>query len=116
MKKLFLILPLLTIGATVAMADDSHHPPKSEVAQTTSAAPSEAMSKGEVRKTDLAAGKITLKHEELQTLDMPAMTMVFRVGDTAMLENLKPGDKVRFRAERVDGALTVTAIKPVRQE
>jgi Cu/Ag efflux protein CusF len=41
---------------------------------------------------------------------MPAMTMVFRVRDRAMLDKVRQGDKVRFRAERVDGALAVTAL------
>jgi Cu/Ag efflux protein CusF len=43
---------------------------------------------------------------------MPPMTMVFRVKDSAMLEQLKEGDKIKFSAERIDGALTVTAIQP----
>ncbi len=66
---------------------------------------------GEVRKVDVEAKKITLKHGPLANLDMPPMTMVFRVADAAMLDNLKPGDKVKFSADRVDGAITVTAIE-----
>jgi len=42
------------------------------------------------------------------------MTMVFRVKDAAMLQAIKPGDKVRFRADNVRGALTVTEITAVR--
>ncbi len=41
---------------------------------------------------------------------MPAMTMVFRAADPAMLERVKPGDKVSFVAQKVDGAFTVTEI------
>ena len=67
---------------------------------------------GEVRKVDVEAKKITLKHGAIANLDMPPMTMVFRVADAAMLGNLKPGDLVRFTADRVDGAITVTAIEP----
>jgi len=65
-----------------------------------------------VRKVDRDAGKITLKHGEIKNLDMPAMTMVFRVADPAMLDKVKPGDKVQFAAAKQDGKLTVTDIKP----
>jgi Cu/Ag efflux protein CusF len=41
---------------------------------------------------------------------MPAMTMVFQVQDPAMLDKVKTGDKVKFRAEKVDGAFTITHI------
>ncbi len=70
-----------------------------------------ALSEGEVRKVDKAAGKLTLRHGPLENLGMPAMTMVFRVKDPAMLDRVKPGDRIRFRAESVNGALTVTQIE-----
>lgn len=67
--------------------------------------------KGTVKKIDAKAKKVTLIHEELKSLDMPAMTMVFRVKDDALLEKLKEGASVEFVAERVDGKLTVTEVK-----
>jgi len=75
-----------------------------------SAATAWAQSEGEVRKVDKAAQKITIKHGPLKNLDMPAMTMVFKVKDPAMLDKIKPGDKVKFQAENVGGALTVVQI------
>ena len=71
----------------------------------------DAMSVGEIKKVDKDAGKLTIKHGELKNLGMPGMTMVFRVKDPAMLNRVEQGDKVRFIAEKVDGALTVTAIE-----
>jgi Cu(I)/Ag(I) efflux system protein CusF len=65
---------------------------------------------GEIKKVDKASGKLTIKHGELKNLGMGAMTMVFRAKDPAMLDKVKAGDKVRFTAENVNGALTVTAI------
>ena len=44
---------------------------------------------------------------------MPGMTMVFSVADPKMLDGLKEGDKLRFSADRVQGAITVTAIERV---
>jgi Cu(I)/Ag(I) efflux system protein CusF len=66
----------------------------------------------EVRKVDKEAGKVTLKHGAIANLDMPPMTMVFRVKDAAMLDQVKTGDKVRFKAEKIQGAYTVTEVAP----
>lgn len=66
---------------------------------------------GEVKKIDLEAGKITLKHGEIKNLDMPAMQMSFRVADPSWLKTLQVGDKVRFSADKVNGQFTVTAIE-----
>jgi Cu(I)/Ag(I) efflux system periplasmic protein CusF len=65
---------------------------------------------GEVRKIEKAQGKITLRHGELKALDMPPMTMVFRVGNPALLDNLAVGDRVKFDAAKSGGNYTVTAI------
>ncbi|CAN7367859.1 copper-binding protein [Rhizobium leguminosarum] len=67
--------------------------------------------KGVVNKVDAKANKVTIKHEDLKNLDMPAMTMVFRVEDPALLEKLKEGSNIEFVAERVNGKLTVTEVK-----
>jgi len=66
---------------------------------------------GEVRKIDKEQGKVTLKHGPIANLDMPAMTMVFKVADPKLLDSIKEGDKVKFAADRVNGAFTVTAIE-----
>lgn len=67
--------------------------------------------KGVVNKVDTKAKKVTIKHEDLKGLDMPAMTMVFRVEDPALLEKLKEGSNIEFVAERVNGKITVTQVK-----
>jgi Cu(I)/Ag(I) efflux system protein CusF len=72
------------------------------------------MAEGEIRKVDKEAAKLTIKHGPLTELNMGAMVMVFRVKDKAMLEQVAVGDKVRFAAARVDGALTVTALDTAR--
>jgi len=94
-----LIAVLIAMPATAQQSagHDSHHPA--------------ALSDGEVRKVDKDAKKITIKHGPLGNLDMPAMTMVFQVKDPAMLDQVKAGDKVKFQAEKVKGAYTVTQIE-----
>ena len=76
------------------------------------AAESTDYTSGEVRKVDKSAGKVTLRHGEIKNLDMPPMTMVFGVKDAAVLDKLKPGDKVRFRAANDGGNYTVVDIQP----
>jgi len=65
----------------------------------------------EVRKVDLSAGKITLKHGEIKNLEMPPMTMVFQVPNPGLLGGIKAGDKVRFTADKVNGAYTVLTLE-----
>lgn len=72
------------------------------------------LSDGEVRKVERDRGLLTLQHGPLKNLDMPGMTMMFRVKEPAMLDALHVGDKVHFKAEMVDGSLTVTQIEPAR--
>ena len=66
---------------------------------------------GEVRKVNKENGTVTLRHERIVNLNMPPMTMVFRVADASVVGDLKPGDKVRFRAEQVSGAYHVQRIE-----
>ena len=65
---------------------------------------------GEVTKLDKAGGRVTIKHGEIKNLDMPPMTMAFRVSNPRLLEELAVGSRVRFTAEKVDGQYTVTSV------
>jgi Cu/Ag efflux protein CusF len=69
------------------------------------------MSDGEIRRVDKEAKKLTIRHGPLENLGMPAMTMVFQVADPSVLERVKAGDKVRFSADKVGGAYTVTELE-----
>jgi Cu(I)/Ag(I) efflux system periplasmic protein CusF len=70
-----------------------------------------ALTEGEIRKVDKDARKLTIRHGPITSLDMPAMTMVFQVQDPAVLDQVKVGDKVRFVAEKREGAFIVTAVE-----
>lgn len=75
-----------------------------------------AMANGEVKKIDEGAGKITLKHGPIKSLDMEeeSMTMVFRVQDPAMLKQVKVGDKVQFEAERASAGITIVKLQKAK--
>lgn len=87
-------------------------------AQTTPATPAAAtsastaeLSSGEVVRWDPRTQKVTLRHGPIKNLDMPGMTMVFKLEDAAAASLMQPGAKVRFRAEQVQGAYVVTRVE-----
>ena len=106
-KTLIAALSIALLAPLGAWADDAHHKPA-----TAAGADAGDLTDGEVRKVDLDAGKVTLKHAEIKNLDMPPMTMVFAVKDKAMLDKLKTGDKVKFKVINDGGKFTVTDIQP----
>ena len=89
-------------------------PVTKQQAEATSPDSHAVLAPGEVKKVDKDAGKITIKHGSLENLGMPAMTMVFRVKDPEMLEQLKAGDRINFLVEKWNGALTVMRFEAVK--
>ena len=69
---------------------------------------------GEVRKIDKDAGKVTLKHGEIKSLGMPAMTMVYVARPPSLIDKVQVGEKVTFTAEKVGGSYVVTSLAPAR--
>jgi Cu/Ag efflux protein CusF len=111
-----ILIAVSILGAALAFhvgADDSHrHYAKNEAKPA--AAASAAWTEGEVRKVDKAAGTVTIKHGAMPKFDMPPMTMAYRVKDKAMLDQLKPGDKIKFDADGVGGEFTVLRLERVK--
>ncbi|MBL8662795.1 MAG: copper-binding protein [Candidatus Odyssella sp.] len=73
-----------------------------------------ALVDGQVQKIDTAQGKVTLRHGPIKKFDMDSMTMVFRIQDPSQLQGLKPGDKVKFEADRVNGQFTIIKIEKAK--
>ena len=103
MKKMIVLIAALTLST----------PLYAQPAAPAAAAAS-VMSDGVVRKIDTENNKITLKHGPIANLDMPGMTMVFRVVSPTLLNNVKVGDAVKFHVERVNSAMTIMDIQPVK--
>lgn len=103
---------LRTFTTTVALAVSGALAPWFAMAATHTPAASTTAAAGtyataEVKKIDTEQGKITLKHGPIENLGMPGMTMVFRA-DPALLATVQVGDQVKFKADKVDGAIKVT--------
>ena len=65
---------------------------------------------GEIKGVDTDRGTVTLKHGPIENLGMPDMTMIFHVAKPIQITSLKVGDKVRFKADRVQGTFVVTEL------
>ena len=100
-----LLSKLLLIASVLA----SMLVPLQVVAQNTA-----SMATGEIRKIDKEAGKVTIRHGYIKSIDMPPMTMVFVLKNPALLDNLKQGDKVNFDVIQEDGKLVVTGLQPAK--
>ncbi len=103
-KQQFLLTLALSTAALLplqvqAAGDQGKHAPTSAASD---------MTEGEVRKVDKGGGKLTIKHSDIKSLDMPAMTMVFNVKDKAMLDKEQICDKIKFKAINESGKFTVT--------
>jgi Cu(I)/Ag(I) efflux system protein CusF len=106
-RQLFSLFVAGLLAVPAAQAQEAAHQHHDGLAATAPA----PMSDGEVVKIDREGGKITLRHGPLLNLNMQGMTMAFRVAEPAMLDQVKPGDKVQFMAERAGGALTITTLQ-----
>lgn len=106
-----LLLPIAVLASLSPLVHAAPNSPGSREIPIVVAEADQTMTEGEVRKVDRDAKKITLRHGEIANLGMPAMSMVFQVSDPAFIDKVKPGDKVRFRAEKANGSLVVTRIE-----
>lgn len=108
-------LALATATPSFAVMEKSASQPagsnSKDAALSVAPAGAAAMTDGEIRKVDKEARKLTIKHGAITNLDMPGMTMVFQVKDPAVLDKLKAGDKIRFRAEMIGGHVVVTDLQ-----
>jgi Cu/Ag efflux protein CusF len=112
MKRYFISAVLIAAAFPLPALADAHQKDKTAATATPGAS---QLVDGEVRKVDKDAKKLTLRHGPLPSLDMPTpMTMVYQVKDPALLDQVKPGDKIRFTAEKIGGAFTVTHIETAK--
>src|SRR5665213_4244356 len=65
---------------------------------------------GVIKEIDAASGMVTLDHGPIKSLNWPAMTMGFKVKDRALLDNIKPGNKVDFTLVQAGKDYVITSI------
>jgi Cu(I)/Ag(I) efflux system protein CusF len=109
MKTLHLLLAATLFAPTLpALAQHGGH------AMVVAQAAKTELAEGEVRRIDKARGTVLLKHGEIKSVGMGAMTMSFKFKDPKMAEGLNVGDKVKFEAEQKGDDLIVTRIEKAK--
>jgi Cu/Ag efflux protein CusF len=106
-------LGFISLGLSVGVVQaqqHSHHSQHSEHGEASEPAKAE-WTLAEVRKVDREQGRLTLRHERIESLNMGSMTMVFRLGEGVSIEGLTEGTKVRFKVVRDSGRLVITALE-----
>lgn len=106
--KLVLAITLLSAAAHPALAQHKHG---NAAPTATPAAVSAELADGEVRRIDAVKGTIIVKHGEIKSINMGAMTMAFKLKDPKLAAGLKEGDKIRFVAEQAGDQLLITRIQ-----
>jgi len=110
MRNVSLILFATLAGSSSLALACNDHAPGTEPAHKP-VARAGSLATGEVREVDPDDGMITLGHGKIASLRMaPMNSMMFKASDAKLLANLKPGDKVSFRAAMVGQQPTVTQI------
>lgn len=97
-------------GPALAQAGHGHHPSAQAAVAASRPADQPAFADGVVRRVHAATGSVTMAHGPLPHLDMPPMTMVFKLVGKASLDGLSVGDRVRFVADREGGTLVINRI------
>lgn len=109
-----LLITLQPVSSMAASEHSAHGAHGSNATQQNRPDANEALADGVIKKIDKATAKVTITHGPLKSLGMPAMTMVFRVKDTTWLDQMQTGEKIRFQAETISGALTVVRYETVK--
>lgn len=101
---------LIGLASTLSLSAVAQGMDHSKMSATVAGAAAD-MTEGEIRKVDKDNKKLTIKHGDIKNLDMPGMTMVFQVKDPAMVDQVKVGDKIRFKAEKASSGFVVTELQ-----
>jgi len=63
---------------------------------------------GVIKQIKPGQGKIKIEHGAIERMGMPAMTMMFKVEDMSMLDDLEKGNTVGFSVDNSSGGFVVT--------
>lgn len=111
MKKALIATSILAFALHgPVFADGVKHGKEIEGKETNTARADKSYVTGVIRRVSKGSKKLTVKHGAIQSLDMPPMTMAFSLSDAKMIERVKKGDKIKFRAASIDGKMVITEL------
>ena len=116
--KNFIVLAVVTFAAigfsAQGVAADEHEGHGGHGAMSAQHNAESPLAEGLVKKVDKPARKVTVAHGPLANLQMPAMTMVFRVKDAAWLDQMRVDSKILFQADSINGVFTIVRFEPAK--
>lgn len=104
----------IAVVFAVALLTGCSQPSDTEVASPAvvpEATRSNASASGTVESIDAAAGKITIAHGPVESLDWPAMTMAFKA-TPEQIASVQVGESVRFEFASTGMDGTISSIEP----
>lgn len=104
-------LSLAALAATPALAQHQH---MDGMAGMDMSAPATKTGQGigVIIAIDAKAGSLTIRHEPIQALSWPAMTMTFKANPPTLLKGLAVGQRIGFDVKAQGMAAEVTAVRP----
>jgi Cu/Ag efflux protein CusF len=111
MNNTSLLFLLFSLTPLVAVAQAASQPVTVTGASTS--APVIGLVEADVLKVDQRTNKVTLRHGGVPHLGVKAGVSTWLVRDGQAIDVAKPGDRVRFRAERVRGAVVLTELAAI---
>ena len=113
MKSVLAALVLASVLPTGALAQQKMEDMKGMETPSKPAAtkPTAHKAVGVVKKVDPKAGTVTFAHEPVKSMNWPAMTMTFKVGDKVLFDKLATDRKVEFEFTQEGKDYVVTAVR-----
>jgi Cu/Ag efflux protein CusF len=114
MTRILTLIAVLLIGTNLAFQADADASEKRAAGKEVKSVAGPVWTDGEVLRVDKGRGSVTIKHGPMPKFDMPAMAMPYQVKDKSALDQLKPGDRIRFDADSVGGVFTVVRLEKLK--
>lgn len=100
-------------AASMGMSAEAHEAMGMAGAEAKAGAKAEAKGMGVVKSIDAAAGKVTIAHEPIASLNWPSMTMAFNASPE-LLAAAKEGERVHFEFSQGEGGSTLSVLRPTK--
>lgn len=107
----------IRIGAVAlcaaVVATQAAEPTPAAPAKASAAAPATFQGSGKLLDLDIPSRLITVDHDDMPSLGMPAMAMDFPVAASVDMGAVSAGQAVSFVLTVIEGLLTVTELRPL---
>lgn len=106
---LILFLTITLLGWNIALADSNSTIPSK-------AKPNTAVGHGIIKEINLKNRSVTIQHDEITSINWPAMTMAFSLSKKVDVNKLKIGMTINFQLEKnQDNQMIITSIEIVNE-